>query len=127
MEWGLLIGAAAFLDLLQIILDLTGIGLVVNPPIDAGVGAVLPIYFKKRGVKTSGWKWFAWISAPVLEFFTESLFPLGWVLEILMTMILDKVEHSRAATAAGQPALDSIESTADARRAQVANRNQKRS
>jgi hypothetical protein len=93
-EWGILIGAALILDIFQLVLDSFGGGIFINPPLDIFIGIALQQYFKRRGVKANWKQWISWIGAPALEFFTASIFPLGWVLEVGATMIIDKGEKA---------------------------------
>jgi hypothetical protein len=51
VEWGMVIGALIFIDIIQLILDLFGIGLGVNTVIDIGVGMALGFYLQLRGQK----------------------------------------------------------------------------
>ncbi len=50
-EWGLILGAAAMVDLGQLVLDIMAIGLAANRIIDLGVVATLPLYLTLRGFK----------------------------------------------------------------------------
>lgn len=91
-EWGALIGVAVAIDIFQILLDLAGVGIFINSLLDLMIGVALQRYFKFRGVKGSWKQWISWLGAPALEFFTASIFPLGWVLEVIITMLIDKAE-----------------------------------
>ncbi len=51
VEWGLSIGLLFLIDLFQFILDLIGIGLVLNSFIDVWVGLSYPFYLRWRGLK----------------------------------------------------------------------------
>lgn len=100
-EWGILLGIALLIDLFQLALDALAVGIFINPPLDIFIGICFQRYFKFRGVKGNWKQWISWIGAPALEFFTASIFPLGWVLEVLVTMIIDKLE-GKAAKVVGQ-------------------------
>lgn len=50
IEWGLLLGAVALVDLTQIILDIFVIGVGVNRFIDIAVGMTLTLYVLLRGI-----------------------------------------------------------------------------
>ncbi len=49
VEWGLVIGALLMIDLLQIGIDLIGIGLIVNRFLDIFVGMGFAFYLQMRG------------------------------------------------------------------------------
>jgi hypothetical protein len=117
-EWGILFLGFVFLDVLQIALDTIFIGVFVNPPIDILVGIALPIYFNKKGVKTSFLKVLAWIGIPAIEALTASAAPFWWV-EIVVTYISVKLEEKVEATAVGKMAMNKIEAAGDARRTKI--------
>jgi hypothetical protein len=60
-EWWFVLGAAAFTDVLQLILDFFAIGLALNRYIDVCIGAGLPLYLHMRGYKfdSKDWMWLA--------------------------------------------------------------------
>jgi len=92
-EWWLVIGALAFVDLVQIVLDLfAGIGAVVNRFIDIVVGMALPLYCHIRGVNLDTKR----IVSMVASFFGEEIpvvdaLPL-WTLDGLLLMTWDKAD-----------------------------------
>ena len=91
-EWGLVIGAAVMIDLIQVGLEWLVIGLAINPFIDIFVGMTLAFYFWVRGVKMDEKKILALLGAflgEMLPIIDE--FPL-WTGDVLATMVLDKAD-----------------------------------
>ena len=91
-EWGLVIGALAIIDLIQLILDLVAIGVIVNYAIEIIVGMTLPFYLHLRGEKMSDPKrFFAFAATFGLEFFIPFVdgFPF-WTADGIYNMILAK-------------------------------------
>ena len=91
-EWGLVIGAVATVDVVQIVLDMFAIGVIANRFIDIVVGMVLPAYFWLRGVKLNAKK----ILSLIASFVGEELpiidaLPL-WTLDVILIMAWDKAE-----------------------------------
>ena len=68
-EWGMVLGAAATIDVLQIFLDAGAIGVVANRLIDIVMGLALPFYFILRGVKLNGKR----VIALALSFIAEEV------------------------------------------------------
>lgn len=101
-EWGLVIGAALMVDILQILLNLTLIGPFVNGSIDVGMGATLAFYFRLRGVKLDSQKVWGMVGTFLLEFIPiiDSL-PL-WSLDVFMTMVWDNRDKKKAREARGE-------------------------
>jgi hypothetical protein len=95
-EWGLVIGAALMVDIMQILLNLMLIGPLINGAIDVGVGATLAFYFRIRGVKMDSKKIWGMTGTFLLEFIPiiDSL-PL-WCLDVVLTMVWDNRDKKKA-------------------------------
>ena len=101
-EWGLVIGAGVVLDLVQWLLDAFVVGLFINPFIDIGIGMALPFYFYMRGIKPDSKKVLAWVGSGLIEALTAGAIPL-WTADIVVTMILDKLDKKMAKVMGKQP------------------------
>lgn len=91
-EWGLVIGATAVVDVVQIVLDMFVIGAIANRFIDIVVGMALAGYFWIRGVKLNAKK----ILSLIASFVGEEIpvidaLPL-WTLDVILIMAWDKAE-----------------------------------
>ncbi|MHB0978314.1 MAG: hypothetical protein ACYC1K_02865 [Minisyncoccota bacterium] len=92
LEWGLVIGAVAVVDVVQLFLNAFAIGILANRFIDIVVGMALPFYFWIRGVKMNAKKILSLIASfvgeeiPVLD-----TLPL-WTLDVILIMSWDKAE-----------------------------------
>jgi hypothetical protein len=91
VTWGLLIGAAIIIDIIQVGLDLlAGFGLLLNRFIDIAVGMALPFTFWMLGVKLDSKKILTWIASFLLEEIPIiDALPL-WSLDVVVTMAWDK-------------------------------------
>jgi hypothetical protein len=97
-KWALLFGAAVFMDVFQIFLDVILIGLFINPPIDLGIGVALTYYMRKQGVKPTVGKMIAWIGVPFIEVFTAGGLPFWW-LDVIFLFVLEKIGGAKPAEA----------------------------
>lgn len=92
VEWGLVIGATAVVDVVQFILDIFVIGAIANRFVDIVVGMALAFYFWIRGIKMNAKKVLSLIASfvgeeiPVLD-----TLPL-WTLDVILIMAWDKAE-----------------------------------
>lgn len=92
-EWGLLITAAAIVDIIEIILTFFAVGLVINTFIDVVMGIIVPVYFYLRGIKMTHKKVVNMIGTFVAELIpVVNAFPL-WTIDIIRIMMLDKAEE----------------------------------
>ncbi len=92
LEWGLVIGATAVVDVVQFVLDIFVIGAIVNRFIDIVVGMTLPFYFYIRGVKLDSKKVLGMAGAFGLEMVPGlDALPL-WTLDVVYTMSMDKLD-----------------------------------
>ena len=92
-EWGLLIGAAFIIDMVELLLLFLAIGVVANEFIDVVVGMAFPLYFKLRGIKVTQKKALTWIGAYVAEALTDGILVIGWTIDIVLTMLMHKAEE----------------------------------
>jgi hypothetical protein len=92
-EWGLVIGAAAVVDIAQIVLDIVLVGPFINWLIDIFVGLSLTFYYHIRGVKLDSKKIAVIIVTFVLEEFGLGVAPLWWA-DVTTIMLMDKTEKS---------------------------------
>ena len=95
VEWGLVIGALAVIDIIQVLLDLAAqFGVVANRFIDIGVGLALPFYLQIRGQDLGNMKR---LSSLVIAFFAEEIPDIDalpfWFLEGFYLMFLAKAEE----------------------------------
>ncbi len=92
LEWGLVIGAVAIVDAVQLFLNVFAIGVLANRFIDIVVGMALAFYFWIRGIKMNAKKVLSLIASfvgeeiPVLD-----TLPL-WTLDVILIMAWDKAE-----------------------------------
>jgi len=95
-EWGLVIGAAIVVDLVQLALDLFLVGIVANRFIDIVIGLTLPFYFKMRGVKMDWKKGGSILITFLLEFVGLGIDALPfWTGDILLIMAFDRAEQKK--------------------------------
>lgn len=94
-EWALLIGVVIFIDIVQILITLVGIGLFINRFSNIAIGILLPFYLSTRGVKMlDPKKMIAMFGAFAGEFFVIGDFLPLWTLVTVLTYILHKGEQS---------------------------------
>lgn len=91
-EWGLVIGFAAMIDLIQFILNLFVIGLAVNRIINFVIGPSLALYYKIRGVKMNSKKVGSLVGSFALELIPVLDVLPAWTGNVVMTMLWDKAE-----------------------------------
>ncbi len=97
-EWGMVIGALAIIDIIQLLLDLVVIGVVVNYAIEIVVGMALPFYLHMRGEKMSDPKRLAAFAVTFgLEFFIPFVdgFPF-WTADGIYNFVLAKKRDKEA-------------------------------
>lgn len=93
-EWGLLIGALMWIDLIQFFLDAFAIGALINRFIDIVVGMSLGFYFWLRGVKMDTKKVMSLIASFALEEVPAiDALPL-WSADGIATMLWDKADKN---------------------------------
>ncbi len=90
-EWGLLIGATAMVDLIQLILNFFAVGVFINRFLNILMGMSLGFYFWARGMPFTSKKVAGMIGSFVGEMIPviDSL-PL-WTMNVVYTMLSDKI------------------------------------
>jgi hypothetical protein len=95
-EWGLVIGAAVAIDIMQLILDIFAIGLIANRFIDIMIGISLPFYLKLRGVKTDWKKGGSMVVTFLLEFLGLGIDALPfWTGDVVLIMAFDRADKKK--------------------------------
>src|SRR4051812_9051216 len=95
-EWGLVIGALAVIDLIQLLLDVAfGIGIIVNRFVDIAVGFFFGLYLQLRGQSLANPKRFMGLLASFVgeEVPVVDALPL-WTLDGFFNMSLAKAEEA---------------------------------
>lgn len=95
--WQLLFAAVIFIDFLQFLLTLTGVGVAVNVAIDVAVGILLPFILQMSGVSMASPK----MIASVFGVFGLELIPLIgalplWTLDLIIIYLFWKGEQKSA-------------------------------
>ena len=93
VEWGLVLGATATVDTIQVFLDGFAIGLIANRLIDIVMGMFLVFYFLMRGVKLGKNRIIALCSSFLIEEIPiVDAFP-AWSADVIYTWMSVRAEE----------------------------------